>query len=743
VSKRLVLFACIVMILGIVSSPAAFADIIIDPAESCRAEGDRPDENRRSSTKLVVKSFKKSWIKFDLGELDVSSLETATLTVAAIDDESGNSCDLSVVNDSYTTGKDWTSDDLTWNNAPANDTLSDSALTTDATLITNFAVDGSAGTLFVIDILAALQADTDGIVQFVLHNSTGGQISFAPHDHPEAAWRPFIDATEGAGGQAKYPYPPKGETDVGPTTVLNWEPGSFAAPINGHKVYFSENFNDVNDGIGGITQSAASYAPPQQLDFETTYYWRVDEVNGAPDFTVHPGKVWSFTTEPVGYPIASVTATASSSAAGQGPENAVNGSGLSDDLHSTETETVWMSDIAGPQPTWIQFEFDRVYALHEAWVWNSNTDLDDSLGFGARDVTIEYSVDGTDYMPLGTTHEFSRAPAPPNPNYAHNTTVDFAGLIAKYVRFTVNSNWGGWVPQYGLSEVRFFHIPLRAREPHPETGATDVDVNVTLGWRAGREAAEHDAFISADEQAVIDGTAPVSTVAETSQGPLALDLGTIYYWRVDEVNESATPSTWQGDVWSFTTADSVTVDDFESYNNIDPPDPASHTIFEVWIDGFADSTRNGALAGNDFPPYCETRPAYIHGGNQAMPLSYNNSFKFSEATMTFAGGQDWTEHEVGELSLWFRGETTNAVERMYVTLNGIGTVYHDNPNATQVDAYEEWIIPLQEFAAQGVDLANVTSVTIGFGTPGNTATPGGAGKMYFDDILLYPPRSAP
>jgi hypothetical protein len=85
--------------------------------------------------------------------------------------------------------------------------------------------------------------------------------------------------------------------------TLSWKPGEFAPAVNGHTIYLSENFNDVNDGIGGITQSADSYTPAQRLDFETTYYWRVDEVNAPPDSTVHRGDIWSLTTEPVGYPI--------------------------------------------------------------------------------------------------------------------------------------------------------------------------------------------------------------------------------------------------------------------------------------------------------------------------------------------------------------------------------------------------------------------------------------------------------
>jgi len=724
-TKRILVGIFTALLLLAMPAPAVFASIIIDPAESCRAERDRPDENRRSGTKLVVKGSKKSWIKFDLGALDVDHLETATLMVAAIDDESGNSCDLSVVNDSYTTGIDWTSDDLAWNNAPANDTLSDSALTTDATLVANFAVDGSAGTLFAVDILAALQADTDGIVQFVVHNSTGGQISFAPHDHPEAAWRAFIEATEGTGGQARNPYPASGATDVSLTPILTWTSGEYVGGSSPtHTVFFSEDFNNVNDGIGGIVQSTGSY-DPGRLNLDTTYYWRVDEVSGAPDFTVYPGKVWSFTTEPAGYPIANIIATASSSFSGQGPDNTVNGSGLSDDLHSTVTQTMWMSDMAGPQPTWIQFEFDKAYVLHEMWVWNSNTDFETSVGYGARDVTIEHSVNGVDYTTLGTTHEFARAPGAAD--YAHNTTVDLGGLQAKFVRFTINSNWGGFLPQFGLSEVRFLSIPLRAREPSPDSGAADVPLNVTLAWKAGRQAASHDVYVSPDEQAVIDGTAPVAAASETSHDLSALDLDTVYYWRVDEVNDAETPTTWQGDVWDFTTQEFIVVEDFEDYNDW-PPDE----IYTTWEDGFVHPA-NGAQVGNLLPSYAET--TIVHGGRQSMPLFYGNTggATHSEGARTFAAAQDWTKYGVRTLGLWFHGAAGNTGQ-LYVKINGVKIPYDGEVGNIAIAAWQPWNIDL---TSSGVNAQGVTTLAIGI--DGNSA----AGTLYIDDIRLYAVAPAP
>ena len=77
---------------------------------------------------------------------------------------------------------------------------------------------------------------------------------------------------------------------------------------------------------------------------------------------------------------------------------------------------------------------------------------------------------------------------------------------------------------------------------------------MTLSWRAGREAASHQVYLGTDEQAVQDGTAAVVTVAEPPYDA-AVDLDQTYYWKVVEVNDAMTPAAWEGDVWSFSTAD--------------------------------------------------------------------------------------------------------------------------------------------------------------------------------------------
>ncbi|MHC4541584.1 MAG: discoidin domain-containing protein, partial [Planctomycetota bacterium] len=242
-------------------------------------------------------------------------------------------------------------------------------------------------------------------------------------------------------GAASDPSPSDGATDVAREVVLSWEPGAYAPAVNGHRVFLGTVFSDVNEGTGGIARDASSYTPPDRLDFETTYYWRVDEVNAPPDSTVHKGSVWGFTTEPVGYPIggANITATASSTAGAEfGPEKTIDGSGLdADDLHSVGPTNMWLSD-SELQGAWIQYEFNTVYKLHQMWVWNGNQAFESLFGFGLKDVTVEYSTDGAAWTALADVPEFAQASAATD--YAHNTTVDFGGAAAKYVRLTAASN---------------------------------------------------------------------------------------------------------------------------------------------------------------------------------------------------------------------------------------------------------------------------------------------------------------
>jgi len=562
---------------------------------------------------------------------------------------------------------------------------------------------------------------------------------------------------------ASDPDPDDKETDVPLDVVLKWTPGIYAPPTNGHKVYFSDDRDDVENGAAGANRGLVSDPEfdtadlPFQLAFDTTYFWRIDEANTVTGWD--QGPVWRFTTEKFAYPIptSAITPSASSSSSETaGPDKTIDGSGLDvNDLHSKDTTAMWLSASESPGEAWIQYEFDKTYKLHEMWVWNYNGESLLTLQ-GLKNVTIEYSTNGIDYTPLGTTHEFAKATG--EDGYAHNTVIDFDGAIARYVRITANSNWsGGMVDLYGLSEVRFYYIPMRARRPTPDSGTTDVGPEVTLSWQAGRAAVSHDVYIATSQKALETATSPVATVPHTSYDAGTLDLGQTYYWRIDEVNLADDPPKWKGNIWTFQTPEFITLDDMEAYT---PWDVDGDNIFDTWIDGFGNCTTNPGNGSGAVVSLLVGDPA---NGRNAMKYEYDNDGMvvnpctgteqprpyYSQANATVANlppaaGSDWTIGGAKILSLSFYGDPNNDSDQtMWVKLTdqigGSGTVEYgqyadENPATLKEQSWHQWIINLADF---GVDLTRVKEMTIGFGRPEAT-TPGGSGIVYFDDIRLYP-----
>jgi hypothetical protein len=216
----------------------------------------------------------------------------------------------------------------------------------------------------------------------------------------------------------------------------------------------------------------------------------------------------------------------------------------------------------------------------------------------------------------------------------------------------------------------------------------------------------------------------------TNYTPTEVDWGGgPYYWRIDEYNTDGTIS--KGRTWYFTVRDFIEIDHFESYNDLDPADPASNRIFNAWLDGYGDPT-NGSLVGYDNPPFAEQ--TIVHSGRQSMPFNYDNVAGKSEATLTLTSNNDWTQEEVGVLSIWFQGDAANAAEQMYVALNGSAAVTNDNPDAALINTWTEWRIDLSLFSDQGVNLTNINSITLGL-----SSVTGGSGMVFFDDIRLYRP----
>jgi len=475
------------------------------------------------------------------------------------------------------------------------------------------------------------------------------------------------------------PSPANGALHTDTWVNLSWVVGGFAVS---HDIYLGDNFDDVNDGVEGtfvgnqadtfIVVGFPGFPYPDGLVPGTTYYWRIDEVNEAEPNSPWKGDIWSFGIPP---------------------------------------KTAYL-----PNPA------DGAESI------DLNSDFNWTGGFGVKLHTVYFGDNFDDVnnatggLPLGS--------ATYNPGPLE---------LAKTYYWRVDE-FDGFETYKG--NVWSFTAEGAVGSPDPAKGAVDVTQTPTLTWVPGVFAASHQVYFGSDAKAVknADTSSPeykgTRNLGSESYDTGNLEWNTTYYWRIDEINNANPDSPWKGNVWSFTTANFLIVDDMESYNDINEGEPASNRIYLAWVDGYDNPATNGSVVGNEPPPIAEQ--TIVHGGLQSMPMSYNNAVGKSDATLTLTSNRDWTVNGINTLTIWFRGEAANAAENLYVALNGSAVVNHDNPYAAQATTWTEWTIDLTRFANQGVNLANVTSITLGLGNRNNPVA-GGTGMMYFDDIRLYAP----
>ncbi|MHC4509822.1 MAG: right-handed parallel beta-helix repeat-containing protein [Planctomycetota bacterium] len=105
--------------------------------------------------------------------------------------------------------------------------------------------------------------------------------------HRGRVWSFFIPSRK-----AYNPVPPDGAKSVVAGVTLTWAAGLGA---ESHTVYFGDDPETVANAVGGTPQMQNQYYPGA-LEFDKTYYWRVDEfdVDGA---ATYKGDIWSFTIE--------------------------------------------------------------------------------------------------------------------------------------------------------------------------------------------------------------------------------------------------------------------------------------------------------------------------------------------------------------------------------------------------------------------------------------------------------------
>jgi len=89
-------------------------------------------------------------------------------------------------------------------------------------------------------------------------------------------------------GQASNPSPADGADDVDRNVTLSWTAGVNAVT---HNVYFGPDIEELQPVSIQLTTNEIKL---DRLDYEVTYYWRIDEVDS--DGETITGKVWTFTT---------------------------------------------------------------------------------------------------------------------------------------------------------------------------------------------------------------------------------------------------------------------------------------------------------------------------------------------------------------------------------------------------------------------------------------------------------------
>jgi hypothetical protein len=500
--------------------------------------------------------------------------------------------------------------------------------------------------------------------------------------------------TEGA---VSGPDPADGAVDVSPTQILTWDAGAVAAS---HEVYFGTDADVVKNATtaspeykGPKALGEESY-DPGKLKLNTTYYWRIDEVNESPD-SPWAGKIWSFTTgdyfiiddfedynfadnqiwlswhDGLGY-----------GKPGEDPFFAGNGTGSV--VGGDETEpwpTLGMIVHSGLQSMPYYYDNNKQGFAKYSEAEHTLTDQRDWTEEGVAELSIwihgnPASVGSFVEGPVGTFTMTAAGVDIWNQadefHYAFKMLTGPGSIVAKVESVELTNGWakaGVMIRETLDAGSKFAAVYITP---------TNTDGSATNGCRF---QARSDAYDSATSDTSVATTEQMA-ISAPYWVKLERDVGGNFRGYY-----SANGSTWQSMSWN-------------------PQFITMSTNVYVGL----------ALTSHNINATCEA--------------------KFSNVTITNNVSGQWTNQDIGIES--------NDAEPLYVAVsNSAGTpavVVHDDPTAATIDIWTEWIIPLQTFADQGIDLTDVTSIAIGFGTKGNMTIPGGSGEMYIDDIRLYRPR---
>jgi hypothetical protein len=480
-------------------------------------------------------------------------------------------------------------------------------------------------------------------------------------------------------------------TDVERAVPLSWSPGDFAAQ---HDVYFgTDDFAvadaDISDttGIyrGRQDLGNETYNPTETLEYDQTYYWRIDQYNT--DGTLSKGDVWSFM---------------------------VGDFLIVEDFEAYDT---------GENQIWYAWKDGLGYVAHGSEPAYPGNGTGSEVGDGDTDSYTEENIvnGGAQSMPY----------------WYNNNKQDYLNYSEAALTLSPPRDWT-------RQDVKALSLWFRGYLESASSFAEEPPGTLTVTARSGDITGQSDQFNYVFKQLSGPGSITAKVVSTTNTSASA-KVGVMIRETLDPGSKHA--STFmrpdggvrfnRRQVTGETTMNSVENDlTFPHWvklqRDISGLFTASHST-----DGISWVPVNDEGMGSSDTVQMNT-VVYI-----GLAVSSNNTAAiietvFSDISTTGSVTGAWQAQDVGILS--------NDPEPLYVALaNNTGTpavVYHDDPNAARLNAWTEWNIDLKEFTDQGINLSDVNSIAIGLGDR-NNPQPGGSGKMYFDDIRLNPPRCVP
>ena len=476
------------------------------------------------------------------------------------------------------------------------------------------------------------------------------------------------------------PKPADQAVDVNRNKPLKWTPGE---GIQGHLVFLGTDINDVSeadevDDRGVLVSEHTGpgiYEPPNPLDFNQSYFWKVIETNDDDPNGPWVGKVWSFTTA-----------------------NFVHVDDFEDynDFEPYRIFDTWMDgwgvDENGAEVGYSDPDFDNDEHYIETTILHGG--LQSMPYFYDKDLKYAEAV-----LPLeGSARDWTAGDV-----YELSLWLSgYIGNVGSFVEATAGTYTitGAGADIFGSSDE--FHF-------------------------AYKEISSGTATIIAKVEN-IDNTDPFAKAGVMIRDSL----------ETDSRNSALLITPENGLRFQYRTTQGGDTD-----RQFDP-----NIVAPYWLK--MQRSPGGLVRayysedGSDWTQFTLQQVAMQMPVYVGLAVTSHNSgaacqATFSNVTVDGTLSQDqWAEQDIGIRS--------NSAQPMYVALNDMPVYYSGpndpnviSPNATHINTWTEWKIPLEKFVDQGVDLTQVETMAIGIGIQGDTTTLGGTGLLFFDDIRLNRP----